>query len=31
LTPTASVEGDITAPRFAMADGSTVLGKVQAG
>jgi cytoskeletal protein CcmA (bactofilin family) len=31
LTPTASVEGDITAPRFVMADGSTVMGKVHAG
>ena len=31
LNPTATVEGDITAPRFAMADGATVMGKVQAG
>lgn len=31
LRETGSVEGDITTPRFAMADGATVLGKVQAG
>jgi len=31
LRPTGSVEGDITAPRFVMAEGATVLGKVQAG
>jgi cytoskeletal protein CcmA (bactofilin family) len=31
LRATGSVEGDITAPRFVMADGSVVLGKVQAG
>ena len=31
LKSTGTVEGDITAPRFVMADGATVLGKVQAG
>jgi len=31
LRATASVEGDITAPRFAMADGATVIGKVHTG
>ena len=31
LRATGSVQGDITAPRFAMADGAVVMGKVQAG
>jgi cytoskeletal protein CcmA (bactofilin family) len=31
LHATGSVTGDITAPRFVMADGSTVAGKVDAG
>jgi cytoskeletal protein CcmA (bactofilin family) len=31
LRATGSVDGNITAPRFAMADGATVTGKVQAG
>jgi cytoskeletal protein CcmA (bactofilin family) len=31
LRPAGSVEGDITAPRFLMADGATVNGKVAAG
>jgi cytoskeletal protein CcmA (bactofilin family) len=31
LHSSGSVEGDITAPRFAMADGATVTGKVKAG
>ena len=31
LRATGSVEGDITAPRFVMAEGATVLGKVHAG
>ena len=31
LQASGSVEGDITTPRFAMADGATVLGKIQAG
>lgn len=31
LRATASVDGDITAPRFVMADGATVMGKVAAG
>ena len=31
LQATGSVSGDITAPRFAMADGATVTGRVQAG
>ena len=31
LSSSGSVEGDITAPRFAMADGATVTGKVKAG
>jgi len=31
LQATGSVDGDITAPRFVMADGATVMGKVQAG
>lgn len=31
LRSTGSVDGDITAPRFVMADGATVMGKVQAG
>jgi cytoskeletal protein CcmA (bactofilin family) len=31
LRSTGSVAGDITAPRFVMADGATVIGKVQAG
>jgi len=30
LRPTASVEGDITTPRLAMADGAVVRGKVEA-
>lgn len=31
LRATGSVEGDISAPRFAMADGSVVRGKVSVG
>ena len=31
LRSTGTVDGNITAPRFAMADGATVIGKVQAG
>ena len=31
LRPTASVEGDISAPRLIMADGAVVKGKVEAG
>jgi cytoskeletal protein CcmA (bactofilin family) len=31
LKATGIVDGNITAPRFAMADGATVMGKVQAG
>lgn len=31
LRSTGSVTGDITAPRFVMADGATVTGKVHAG
>jgi cytoskeletal protein CcmA (bactofilin family) len=31
LRPTASVDGDITTPRLAMADGALVKGKVKAG
>jgi cytoskeletal protein CcmA (bactofilin family) len=31
LRATGSVEGDITAPRLVMADGATVIGKVQTG
>jgi cytoskeletal protein CcmA (bactofilin family) len=31
LAATASVHGDITAPRFSMADGATVMGKIHAG
>ena len=31
LRATGTVEGDITAPRFVMAEGAVVLGKVQAG
>jgi cytoskeletal protein CcmA (bactofilin family) len=31
LRPTATVDGDISAPRFSMADGATVIGRVQAG
>ena len=31
LHSSGSVEGDITAPRFAKADGATVTGKVKAG
>ena len=31
LKSTGIVDGNITAPRFAMADGATVTGKVQAG
>jgi cytoskeletal protein CcmA (bactofilin family) len=31
LRATGSVEGDITAPRFVMAEGAVVLGKVHAG
>jgi cytoskeletal protein CcmA (bactofilin family) len=31
LRATGSVDGDITAPRFVMAEGATVMGKVQAG
>ncbi len=29
LLATGSVDGDITAPRFVMAEGATVMGKVQ--
>jgi cytoskeletal protein CcmA (bactofilin family) len=29
LRATGTVEGDITAPRFVMAEGATVMGKVQ--
>lgn len=31
LRSTGSVTGDISAPRFVMADGATVAGKVEAG
>jgi cytoskeletal protein CcmA (bactofilin family) len=31
LLATGSVQGDISTPRFAMADGAVVTGKVQAG
>jgi cytoskeletal protein CcmA (bactofilin family) len=31
LRATGSIEGDVSAPRFVMADGSTVSGKVKAG
>ena len=31
LSATATVQGDITAPRFSMADGATVTGKIHAG
>lgn len=31
LRASGSVEGDISAPRFSMADGSTVTGSVKAG
>ena len=31
LRATGSVDGDIIAPRFIMADGATVMGKIQAG
>jgi cytoskeletal protein CcmA (bactofilin family) len=31
LRATGSVQGDISTPRFAMADGAVVTGKVQAG
>jgi cytoskeletal protein CcmA (bactofilin family) len=31
LRDTGSIEGDVTSPRFVMADGSTVRGKVDAG
>ena len=31
LRSTGTVTGDITAPKFVMADGATVMGKVQAG
>ena len=31
LRASGAVEGDITAPRFAMAEGAMVTGKVQAG
>lgn len=31
LLATGTVDGNITAPRFAMAEGATVMGKVQAG
>ena len=31
LQATGAVQGNITAPRFVMADGATVLGKVHAG
>jgi cytoskeletal protein CcmA (bactofilin family) len=31
LRSTGTVTGDIIAPRFVMADGATVMGKVQAG
>ena len=31
LRATGSVTGDISAPRFAMAEGATVTGKVEAG
>ena len=31
LQPTASVEGDVSAPRVVMADGAVVKGKIDAG
>jgi len=31
LRDTGSISGDVTAPRFLMADGARVIGKVQAG
>ena len=31
LRATGSVDGNITAPRFVMTEGATVIGKVQAG
>jgi cytoskeletal protein CcmA (bactofilin family) len=31
LRDTGSIEGDVITPRFVMADGSTVRGKVEAG
>lgn len=31
LRPTGSVTGNIRAPRFAMAEGATVMGKIEAG
>jgi cytoskeletal protein CcmA (bactofilin family) len=31
LRSSGSIEGDISAPRFAMADGATITGKVKAG
>ena len=31
LKPTASVDGDIRAPRLAMAEGATLRGKVETG
>jgi cytoskeletal protein CcmA (bactofilin family) len=31
LQPTASVKGDVSAPRLAIADGAAVIGKVDAG
>jgi cytoskeletal protein CcmA (bactofilin family) len=31
LKATGSVEGDVTAPRFKMVEGSTVAGRVEAG
>ena len=31
LRATGSVDGNITAPRFVMAEGATVMGKVHAG
>jgi cytoskeletal protein CcmA (bactofilin family) len=31
LKSTASVEGDVTAPSFAMEDGATLVGKVDTG
>jgi cytoskeletal protein CcmA (bactofilin family) len=31
LRPTGSVDGDISAPRFVMAEGATVRGRIEAG
>jgi cytoskeletal protein CcmA (bactofilin family) len=31
LRATGSIEGDITTPRFAMAEGASVKGKIEAG